>query len=82
MTTHTKPTRSPLPHMIQHLTFCEGWVNTWSCGDQPLVFDNEQQARDELAQYYRDVREAVRDGDMEDGPDPTSHRIILADESE
>ena len=62
-------------YQVEHYTFCDGWVNCWSRDDQPSTFPTLQEARNELAQYYKDIREAIRDGDMEMGPDSAEYRI-------
>jgi hypothetical protein len=41
---------------IQHLTFCDGYVNTWLDDDEnPIVFRTFAEARGELDQYLRDL---------------------------
>jgi hypothetical protein len=43
-------------YQIEHLTLCDGWVNTWSDDDgEPIVFVTEAQAIEELKEYLEDL---------------------------
>ena len=45
---------------IQHLTWCDGYVNTWlDDNENPVVFNTLAEARGELNQF---LRELAREG--------------------
>jgi len=61
---------------IQHYTFCDGWVNTWSDGQgNPTTFETAQEAQQELSEFLEDWN-----SDPEVLPyDPDDYRVIGKD---
>lgn len=57
------------------------WENCWTDiapddSETPSRFETRQAARQALADYYRDRRDAYFCGDMVDKPDRFGHRIV------
>lgn len=61
---------------VQQFTECDGWVNTWSIGDEPERFETREDAKAELGIYFVDCLDAVLDGFMTDAPNLNEFRIV------
>ena len=61
---------------VQQYTYADGWINTWSIGDDPERFETKQDAKAELGIYFIDCINAVLDGNMADAPIITDYRIV------
>jgi hypothetical protein len=43
-------------YIIETITYCDGWINTWTDDDEnPVVFDTLQDAEQELALYLMEL---------------------------
>jgi hypothetical protein len=52
---------------IQHLTLCDGWINTWTDdNEEPVTFSTEDEAYRELCAYLTDALAAAAGGDLTD----------------
>lgn len=50
---------------VQHYTLCDGWVNTWHCGDDELEqFNTYNDAHDALNAFLEDTMESFKAGDL------------------
>ena len=62
---------------IQTYTLCDGWVNTWTDGDEePATFNSKLEAETALNDYLDDINDAVKSGDMIDGYNKAGFRIV------
>jgi len=61
---------------VQEETLADGWINNWSSGGLPTIFDDVKSAEAELNYFIQDCKEAYLDGYMEDYPDKESFRIV------
>jgi hypothetical protein len=61
---------------VQQFTVCDGWVNTWSIGDEPERFETRKDAKTELGIYLVDCLNAVLDGHLTDAPTLIEFRIV------
>ena len=50
--------------------------NVWKLNDEPHTFATEQDAWDEIDDYYRDCEEAVADGYMTDVDYDMNFRVV------
>lgn len=70
-----------MPWEIQEYTLFEGWVNTWTDGDdEPVRFDTEDSAEKALSDYLNDLNQAVKDGDIQPGYNREGFRIVPINE--
>jgi hypothetical protein len=68
---------------IQEFTVFEGWVNTWTDGDdKSVVFDTKEDAETALTDYLDDINQAVKDGDMVGGYNRDGFRVVPIEEPE
>ena len=63
---------------IQHLTLCDGWINTWSDGEtgEPTVYSSYAEAKEELEDFLDNEAEAYFNGWIEDKYDADDYRIV------
>jgi len=61
-------------YIIETRTFCDGWVNTWTDDGKPVIFDNFQEAQEELNIYLFGLSIDVDLGNIEDY-DPEDFRV-------
>jgi len=66
---------------IQEWCLCGGWTNTWSWEDDdgtsiPTIYDTKQDAEDDLDDFFYQMREDFRRGNIADVPDPETFRIV------
>jgi len=61
---------------VQEETLADGWINNWSSGGLPTIFEDVKSAEAELNYFIQDCKEAYLDGYMEDYPDKESFRIV------
>jgi hypothetical protein len=50
--------------------------NVWKLDGEPHTFDTEQQAWDEIEEYYHDCEEAVSNGYMDDVDYDLNFRVV------
>lgn len=66
-----------MKYEVQTLTVCDGWVNCWlDDDDRPITYNSEEQAMDDLNEFFEDQLEAIRCGDMSEAYDRTGFRIV------
>tara|TARA_R110000772_G_scaffold86132_2_gene180524 strand:- start:942 stop:1322 length:381 start_codon:yes stop_codon:yes gene_type:complete len=56
-------------------TFCTGWVNLWTEGDEPHLFSTEAEAQAEIDDLIKDTEQATAVGDMSEAYDCEDYRI-------
>ena len=65
---------------IQEFCLFGGWTNTWSHEKNgktiPTTYDTEEDAEAELKYFFKQMRKAVKDGEMEDVPDTEDFRVV------
>ena len=66
---------------IQEWCLCGGWTNTWSWEDDngvsvPTTYETKQDAEDDLDDFFYQMREDFRRGNIADVPDPEDFRIV------
>jgi len=66
---------------IQEWCLCGGWTNTWSWEDDDgtsvaTTYDTKQDAEDDLDDFFYQMREDFRKGNIEDVPDREEFRIV------
>ena len=61
--------------MSQWIVLLDG-ENVWQENDKPMTFATEQDAWDEIDQYYRDCEEAVSSGYMVDVDYDLNFRVV------
>lgn len=69
---------------VQHWTFIEGWVNTWTTysntlESEPTVFDSIAAAQQELDEFFEDIDEDIKEGNRQpdEGYSRDEFRIVL-----
>jgi len=73
--------RKMMRYEIQEFCLCGGWTNTWSHEDEhgntiPTTYDTEEDAEEDLKYFFKQMRKAVRNGEMEDVPDAEDFRVV------
>ncbi len=53
-----------------------GWTEETDEGSKPLRFENVQEARAELDDFFANVKAAVASGDMDVEENPADYRIV------
>ena len=53
-----------------------GWTEADDRGERPLRFNDRFAAQTALAEFFAEVRTAVRNGDMDIGASPDDYRIV------
>ena len=66
---------------VQEFCLCGGWTNNWSYEDDagktiPTTFDTEKDAKEELEYFFKQMKDAVKSGEMDDMPDREDFRIV------
>jgi len=62
----TGPTTSHTSFEIQHYTFIDGWVNTWSdLEGRPIRFETSLMAEIELRLFLGDLQDSVDAGEIQ-----------------
>ena len=68
---------------VQHYTWGDSWVNTWTeCSirkgakPKPVTFATRKEAQAELDEFFADVKEAVKAGNMDSGYGRDEFRIV------
>ena len=65
---------------VQEYCLCGGWTNTWSYEENgktiSTTYDTEEDAEAELKYFFKQMRKAVRNKEMEDVPDTEDFRVV------
>jgi len=61
--------------IVETYTLSDGWINTWTEDDQPLIFKTHADAWDALQEHLEDYREAVKQGHITSAPSPSEYRV-------
>lgn len=65
---------------VQEFCLCGGWTNTWSYEEDgktiSTTYDTEEDAEADLKDFFRQMRKAVKNKEMEDVPDTEDFRIV------
>ncbi len=65
---------------IQEFCLFGGWTNTWSHEKNgktiPTTYNTEEDAEAELKYFFKQMRKAVKEGEMEDVPDTEDFRVV------
>lgn len=66
---------------VQEFCLCGGWTNNWSHEDWagktiPTTFDTKEDAEAELAYFFNQMEESVKNDEIEDMPDREDFRIV------
>jgi hypothetical protein len=64
-----------MKYEVQTHTWCDGWINTWTDDDTPVIFDTHAAALDELTDFLRELAYAVKAGHLDDY-NPDDYRIV------
>lgn len=73
---------SDLPRFeVQTNTICNGWVNCWTETDEdgndtPLRFTSRESAQQELDDFFADIKQAVKNCNIEDEYSLEDYRIV------
>ena len=63
---------------VQHSTFCDGWVNTWTDDDEtPVTYSSKSEAELAFKDYIEEQHRAVDNGDMDEKYDPADFRVVF-----
>lgn len=65
-----------MKYEIQTFTLCDGFVNTWTEDDKPLIFKTRSDAELELKIHIQEMREAWELNEIDDEPNPEDYRIV------
>ena len=70
-----------MAYEIQEWCLCGGWTNTWSWEDDngvsvPTTYETKQDAEDDLDDFFYQMRDDFKRGNIEDVPDREDFRII------
>jgi hypothetical protein len=70
-----------MAYEIQEWCLCGGWTNTWSSEEDNGVsiattYNNKQDAEDDLDDFFYQMREDFRRGNIADVPDREEFRIV------
>ena len=65
---------------VQEFCLCGGWTNTWSYEENgktiSTTYDTEEDAEADLKDFFRQMRKAVKNKEMEDVPDTEDFSIV------
>ena len=68
---------------VQHYTWTDGWINTWTDDDQPVTYATEAEAQKALDGFWEDeaahAAQAAADGEEFFPYDPDEFRIWQVD---
>ena len=64
--------------VVETFTLLDGFVNTWTTGDdeKPVVYESKDEAEQALTEYLEDQHAAVDAGDMADKYPRSDFRIV------
>jgi hypothetical protein len=70
-----------MAYEIQEWCLCGGWTNTWSWEDDDgtavaTTYDTKQDAEDDLDDFFYQMREDFKRGNIADVPDREDFRIV------
>jgi hypothetical protein len=69
-----------MAYEVQEYCLCGGWTNTWSYEENgktiSTTYDTEEDAEADLKDFFRQMRKAVKNKEMEDVPDAEDFRIV------
>jgi predicted ribosome quality control (RQC) complex YloA/Tae2 family protein len=69
-----------MAYEVQEYCLCGGWTNTWSYEENgktiSTTYDTEKDAEADLKDFFRQMRKAVKNKEMEDVPDAEDFRIV------
>ena len=70
---------------VQHLTFCDDWVNCWSNYDDsdneiPITFDTHEEAQQALAEFIAESEYEYQIGNLDTCYHASEYRIVQVQE--
>jgi hypothetical protein len=60
---------------VQEYCLFGGWTNTWTTDDEPTIYDTWEEANAGLKDFFRQMNQSFKNGEIEDVPDEDEFRI-------